>query len=113
MRDLLTIEDLELSTRIGIAAEERKVPQRVLVTITMELAVSRPHSDDLSQSIDYAAVAGAVQTLAITERKTIESLAEEIASVVLKQYGGTSVRVTVKKFALPGCAATSLTLERP
>ena len=113
MSDSLVIEDLEIWTRIGLKEQERTSEQRLLVTITLELEHAGRHADNLDQSIDYAAVAFDVRALAAKERLTIEFFAEETAETILKKYHPHSIRVTVKKFALPGCSGASLTIERP
>ncbi|MDD4627835.1 MAG: dihydroneopterin aldolase [Candidatus Peribacteraceae bacterium] len=113
MPDLLTIENLELRTRIGLPEEERAKEQRVLVTVELSLATTQHHHDDLEQSIDYASVVESVLELAKTERRTMEFFAEEIAALILKKFRAKSVCVTVKKFALPGIDHASFTVTRP
>jgi dihydroneopterin aldolase len=113
MRDSLTIDSLELWTHIGMGEEERRSEQRLLVTIAMELAHEGPHGDDLRRSIDYEQVVAHVRTEAKRERHTLECFAEEAAAMILGNFQPRRVRITVKKFALPGVAGTSLTIERP
>jgi FolB domain-containing protein len=113
MPDLLAIENLELRTRIGITEAERAQEQRVLVTLELSLAGNGPHRDDLKRSIDYAAVVESVKELAKTEHRTMEFFAEETAALLLKNSRLGSVRVTVKKFALPGIEHASFSITRP
>lgn len=113
MPDLLTIESLELRTRIGIPEEERQKEQLLIVTLEISLADSGSHQDDLRRSIDYAAVVESVKELAKTEHRTMEFFAEETAALLLKDPRIGGIRVTVKKFALPGIASASFTIIRP
>lgn len=113
MFDTLTITDLELWTHIGVPKEERETEQRLLVTMEMSLdAQAAAQSDDVKKSINYFNVTEDLKQLALTERKTIERFAEDIAHMVLKKYRTSGVTVTVKKFAIPESACVSITITR-
>ena len=113
MDDTLTITDLELWTHIGVPKEERATEQRLLVTVGLTVDTrAAAKSDDVKKSINYIDVADDVKALAQKERKTIERFAEDIAIMILKNYGTPSVTVTIKKFAIPGSASVALTIER-
>lgn len=114
MNDRITIHNLELWTHIGVPDEERTSEQRLLVTIILETDTKpAAEADALEKTIDYDVVAKDVQTLAKTERKTIEKLAEDIATTVVQKYQPTRVHVTVKKYILPNADEVSLTITRP
>ena len=53
--DQIIISQLGISTYIGATADERRKPQRLRVSITMELA-ARVLDDKLENTVDYAAV---------------------------------------------------------
>ncbi|MBI3618464.1 dihydroneopterin aldolase [Candidatus Peregrinibacteria bacterium] len=113
MPDFLTITDLELWTRIGVTAEEREAEQRLLVTVAMECETSAAGaSDSVDQSIDYVAVRNAIVELGKIERKTIERLAEDVASLVLEKFKPDAVEVTVKKFPCGDTGEVSIAIER-
>ena len=112
MADLLRIDDLEIWTRIGVPEEERRIEQRLLLTLEIRLRSHQSHDDNLDHSMDYATVVDAVKHLALEERVTMERLAEDIAKMILQQENAESVRVTVRKFALPGSASAAITIER-
>jgi len=111
--DSITISDIELWTHIGIPEQERGLEQRLLVSVTMDFEQNAGKSDDVSDSLDYEKVVIAIRELSTTERKTIEKLAEGIASKVLQDFQPDLVTVTVKKFILPGTKDVSLTITRP
>lgn len=114
MADAVCIHDLRVQTRIGVPAEERKSPQELLLTIEMHTSLRAAGThDDLSRSIDYDAVAKAVQELAGTERKTVEKFAEDVAEMILARFHPESVSLTVRKFALKDAAAVSISILRP
>jgi dihydroneopterin aldolase len=112
--DSLTITDLELWTHIGVPDEERKTEQRIHVTIEL-LGDLFPvgKTDDVTKGIDYEILTNDVRTLANTERKTIERLAEDIAAMILKSYKPQSVKVSVFKQPLPGVRGVTATITRP
>ncbi len=114
MPDRLTISDLELWTHIGVTDEERKTGQRVLVTVALELDLSKAGaSDDVNDTIDYAAVVNDLRALAKTPRKTLEKFAEDCAQMILARYETKSATVEVKKFALPEATFSSVRVTRP
>jgi len=114
MNDVLEISDLEFTTRIGVPDGERRKEQKLLITIKLFLDTrAAGANDDLNETIDYEAVANAVLELQSGERKIIETLANDIAKLILKQYKPASVEVTINKFVLPNTKDVSLTITRP
>ena len=62
--DRIVIRDLELDAHIGVPEAERAQPQRLLVTIEMELDLSvAGRTDSESATTDYAAVAQRIRKL--------------------------------------------------
>ena len=111
--DTLEIVDLELSTRIGITEEERAKPQRILVNLSFTFdARETAKKDELEGTTDYAALVDAVKKEAATQRRTIERLAEDIATLVLSFPGIHAAKVTVTKYPLPSVREIRLTIER-
>ena len=112
--DTITISGLELWTHIGVPEEERALEQRVLVDIVLRADCTEvAKTDDVEQGIDYFAVYNDVRNLAKEERKTIEKLAEDIASYILEHYRPEQIEVVVKKFILPGTEHVSVSIVRP
>ena len=113
LTDLLTITDLEIWSHIGVSDSERITDQRLLVTIEMMLdSRIAAKSDDVKKSINYFDVCEDVKKLALTERKTIERFAEDVAQMILKMHKPDTVTVSVKKFAIAETAHVSLTVTR-
>ncbi len=112
--DVIRLEDLEVHYRVGVPEEERSKPQRLLLTVAMYRDVgAAAASDDLTKTIDYAAVASRLLGLGEgREWRLIEALAVEIADLVLREFGATKVGVEVKKFILPEARHVSVRVER-
>ena len=101
--DQIIINDLEVHYRIGVPDEEREQPQRLLLTIEMEHDF-RPAAaaDDLTKTINYYAVCQRLLRLGENKSwKLLETLSEEIAQLVLQEFGATAVTVEIKKFIIP------------
>lgn len=113
--DSIFLRGIECNTRIGVPAEERAKPQRILVDVELFLSTKTiAASDDIHDGIDYAKVTEHVIELAKTERKTVERFAEDIADTILadfKPQGG--VKVTVWKTPDLPLQSASITISRP
>lgn len=115
--DRLTIRDLLVRPRIGVTAAERRMPQDVLVTVTMHADLRRAcRSDRLRDSVDYKRVKQRI--LALVEASAfnlIERLAQRVADIALGDPQVQAVDVTVRK---PGalrfarCSEVTITRER-
>ncbi|MBI1812696.1 dihydroneopterin aldolase [Candidatus Peregrinibacteria bacterium] len=111
--DRLTISDLELWTRIGVTAGEREAEQRILISIVMTLDVAKAaEHDDVKDTIDYLAVRNAILDLGRIGRKTVERLAEDIATLILERFKPDSVEVAVKKFPFSATREVSIRIQR-
>lgn len=112
--DKIRITDLEVFYQVGVADEERAKPQRLLLSVELEhdftSAISR---DNLAETIDYYAVSQ--RLLKFGEGchwQLIETLAADIAAMILDEYSAKTVAVEVKKFVIPQAAHVSVSLRR-
>jgi len=112
--DQILISQLELFTHIGATAEERSQPQRVLASIVLEpTRTFGAARDRLALTVDYDAVAQAVKAHAAAgERTLIETLAEELASLLLRRFALLAVEVELRKFVLPDAEFTGVRIRR-
>src|SRR5690606_16113141 len=108
------IEGLELSVHIGVPDEEREHTQRLTVNLTLEPRRDfRGLEDAIENTVDYFALSKAVQALARERpRKLIETLAEEIAGLVLARFAVRTVQVELRKYILPDTAFVAVRLSR-
>jgi dihydroneopterin aldolase len=113
--DHIIINELEVRCRVGVTPEERVQPQRLLLTV--ELAhdfASAAATDDLRHTIDYFALSQRLLGLGQgREWRLIETLAVEIAQLVLVEFGARSVVVEVKKFVIPQARYVAVRVRRP
>ncbi len=114
MKAAILIRDLELFLRVGVPEAERARPQRLLISIEatrdVSLAVAK---DDLAGSIDYAAVCERLAGWAPARSwRLIETLAAEIAELLLREFGASAATVEIKKFVLPQTRFVGVRLTR-
>jgi FolB domain-containing protein len=114
MADRIHLEQLELTACIGVPEEERAAPQRLTVSLTLEPRRDfRALGDDLAKTVDYFAVGERVKALASARpRKLIETLAEEIAALVLERFAVRAVEVELRKYILPDAAYVAVRVRR-
>jgi len=114
MADTLAIHDLLVSCRLGVFEWEREQPQEIRVDVELEIdAAAAAKHDDVRQTVDYAALAGAIAELAQRRSfRLMETLAHAIATMMLEWGATKAVQVRVKKQALAGIGYAAVTVER-
>ncbi len=97
--DKIRIEDLHLRCIIGLYPEERIKLQDVLIQLTLHCDLrAAGHSDDVNDTVDYKAVKnGVVELVEGSEFLLIERLAQEVATLCLRDEGVSQVDVRVDK----------------
>ena len=97
--DTVFLEGMQFYAYHGVNLEERALGQRFLVDVELAADLrAAGESDDLDQTLNYSAVYKEVR--AIVEgppRALLETVAEEIAAVLLTRFPATRVTVTVRK----------------
>ena len=113
--DCIRLTDIELWTHIGVPEAERATAQRLLVSIELQHNLKDVGtSDDISEGIDYADVTEKIVALGKKERKTIECLAEDIATMLLQDFHpDEGVTVTVTKNPDLPLSSASVSITRP
>jgi dihydroneopterin aldolase len=112
--DKIHIEDLEVRYRVGVPDEERRSPQRLLISVTMDQDFNTAaESDDLRHTVNYFAVCQRLLELGEgREWKLIETLAVDIASVILEEFEVKRVEVKIKKFIIPEAKYVGVSVVR-
>jgi 7,8-dihydroneopterin aldolase/epimerase/oxygenase len=113
--DTIVIEDLEVSCRVGVTDAERVRPQTVRLTLQIERNLApAAASDDLADTTDYFALAQRLLHFGDDRHwNLIETLASDVASLVLDEFNAARVTVEVKKYVIPQARHVAVRLTRP
>ena len=112
--DEIHIEQLEVSARIGVPEEERVNPQRLIVNISFwPFRQARDLADKIDQTVNYSAVAEETKSFVCNQSVSlIETLADQLATHLLKTFPIQKVTIEVRKFALIDAKYVSATAMR-
>jgi FolB domain-containing protein len=108
------IDRLVVRGIIGVHESERKVPQEIVISLGLFTDVSRAGvTDDIGDCVDYQSVVEKVTAHAERAgRYTVESLATDIARIVLEERGVERVHVRVEKpGAIRSCQSVGVEIE--
>lgn len=114
MKDRILIDELEVFFRVGVPDEERAEPQRLLISVEMETdTAAAAAGDDLSLTVDYYAVVCQLRELGVgREWKLIETLAADVADLVLGRRLVSSVAVEISKFIITDTRRVAVRIRR-
>jgi FolB domain-containing protein len=112
--DAIHVQELELLARIGVPDEERVNPQRLTANLTLYPARGLTGlRDDVENTVDYFIVTCAVKEFASRrECRLLETLAEEIAGLLLDRFPLSAAEVELRKYILPEMAHVAVRLRR-
>ena len=113
--DTIFLQDLRVETIIGIYAWERETRQIVSLDLEMATDVSRGAvTDSIDDALDYKSVAKRLLTFIGDSRfQLVETLAEHIAELVMKEFGVPWIKVTLNKpGAISGARNVGVCIER-
>ena len=101
--DQIIIKELAVSIRVGVPEVERAKPQRLLVTVQMDHDFTAAAKNDcLRGTIDYHAVVRRLEGFGRRRSwKLIETLAVDMAEMILREFKPRSVSIEIRKFILP------------
>ncbi|MCC6302886.1 MAG: dihydroneopterin aldolase [Gammaproteobacteria bacterium] len=113
--DTIYLTDLKIDTVIGIFEWERRVRQTVSLDLEMSTDVARAaRTDSIADALDYKAVTKAViEFVENSSFQLVESLAEHVAELIIRQFGVERVRLRVnKRGAIRGARDVGVLIER-
>ncbi|KOR30461.1 dihydroneopterin aldolase [Achromatium sp. WMS2] len=113
--DIVFLHDLKIKTVIGVYAWERDIQQTVIIDLDMASDIRQAAiADSIDAALDYKAVAKRIiNFVEISTFQLVETLAEKIAAILLKEFDITWVRVKVNKHgAITGAGAVGVVIER-
>ncbi len=112
----ISIVDLEVYYNVGVTEEERSKPQRLLLTVEMNLDFSSASiSDRIEKTINYQEVADELLKFGQNRNwKLLEKLVANLADFILSKFKPQTVLVEAKKFSIPKAryVAVSVTESR-
>jgi FolB domain-containing protein len=112
--DEVHIDQLEVSTHIGVPEQERAAPQRLTVSISFwPFQQTRDLSDNIHKAVNYSAVAEETKSFVRDQSvNLIETLADLLAAHLLKTFPIHKVTVELRKFPLQDAKYVSATVTR-
>jgi len=104
--DIVYIRDLRIETIIGIYDWEREVKQTVSLNLEVAHDIRRAaKTDDIQYALNYKSIAKRlIDFVEQSEFMLVESMAEEVARIVLKEFSVPWLRLRVSK---PGALRSS------
>ncbi|GAB2692914.1 dihydroneopterin aldolase [Aliiglaciecola sp. 3_MG-2023] len=113
--DKIIIQGLQVKSLIGVYDWEREAKQPLLIDIELSLDLrTAGTSDDVKDTIDYAALAFAVEEIAFNSKfQLLEALANHIIQHLLSYSGVKSAKISLSKpNILPNANAVTVELFR-
>lgn len=108
------IEQLKVFARVGVPPAERAKRQRLVLNITLLPARDlRDIQDAIARTVDYSALCReAKQFLSRRSPKLLETLANDLASHLLRKFWIRKISIEIRKFVLKDAAYVSVTVTR-
>lgn len=113
--DLVYIKNLRIETIIGIYDWEREVKQVVSMDLEMAADIKMAaRTDDIGYALNYKSISKRIIKFVQEQKfKLIESMAEEVAQIVLIEFSVPWVRLRISKpGALRGSEDVGIIIER-
>jgi 7,8-dihydroneopterin aldolase/epimerase/oxygenase len=112
--NVIIIKGLEVIACIGVSEDERKRAQRLRIdAILTPLTEFSALADDISRTVDYHAAARRIASVAAAgPRRLIETLASEIAEMLVGEFRARRAEVEIRKFVLPGTEYVAVRCSR-
>jgi 7,8-dihydroneopterin aldolase/epimerase/oxygenase len=112
--DEIHIEQLEVSSIIGVSEHERKTPQRLTINISFwPRRKTHDTEDKIGHTINYAIVAEETQKFVHDQTvNLIETLADRLAAHLLKKFPIQKIILEIRKFPLEHAKYVSATVTR-
>lgn len=113
--DIIFLRGLQIETIIGIYDWERKIKQPVTLDLEMATDIRKAaETDEIEYTLDYKAVSKRlISFVEQSEFMLVETLAEKVAEIILKEFNVPWVRLTLnKKGAIRGASDVGVIVER-
>jgi 7,8-dihydroneopterin aldolase/epimerase/oxygenase len=113
-QDEIHIEQLDIFTRIGVPEKERANSQKLTVSISLwPYQQTSDLADHIGRAVNYSTVAEETKDFVRDQSLSlIETLADRLASHLLKSFPIRRVTIELRKFALQDAKYVSVTVTR-
>ena len=118
--DVIRLRDVTVFPRLGVAAIEKEWVQKVTLDVDLLLDLSpAAETDDVTRTVDYERVYRRIREVAHSRKfHLIESLAGEIAQMIVSEFQVARTIVRVRKTNLPfdanlSCVEVELERSKP
>ncbi len=115
MTDIVYLHGLQCPCTIGVFEWEKHTTQTLVLDIDVKADIAKAASnDDLTDALDYQAVAERVQEYTANHQfDLIETLIERLAQLILHEFATTWVRIKLDKGpAVKGVKHVGVVIER-
>lgn len=113
--DIVYLNDLRIDTTIGVYDWERQIKQTISLDVEMATDITKAAaSDSIEDALDYKAVAKRlIDFVSKSEFFLVETLAERIAQIILKEFQISWLRLKIdKQGAVRGAQGVGIIIER-
>jgi 7,8-dihydroneopterin aldolase/epimerase/oxygenase len=100
--NIIIIKGLRIDAAVGVTDAERKNPQRLEVdAVITPLKTFTAVADEIDRTVDYHAAVERIALLARSRpRRLIETLARELADMLVSEFSARRAEVEVRKFVV-------------
>jgi dihydroneopterin aldolase len=114
LSDRIHIEQLEVSTHIGVPDEERRAPQRLTVSISFwPYHGAGDLADKIENAVNYSAVVEETKNFVRDQSvNLIETLVDRLARHLLKCFRMQKITIELRKFPFKDAKYVSVTITR-
>jgi FolB domain-containing protein len=108
------IVDLEVHYHVGVTDQERATPQKLLLTIEMNVDITAAsHTDRIEKTVNYQRVVDDLLHFGEGRNwRLLEKLVSNIADWIMVEFEPDSVLVEAKKFIIPQTRYVSVSVAR-
>ena len=97
--DIIFLHGIEANCVVGVWEWEKQITQKIIVDLEVSADIAKSAaSDELSDTLNYKAVAEAVIKMLEESRfQLIETMAEEVAKLVMNDFSVAWIKVRINK----------------
>jgi dihydroneopterin aldolase len=113
--DKIVLDGFRLPVSIGVLPRERLAPQTLILRIELYFSLEcAGHSDDLADTVDYAALCERMKEVAASRHfNLLENFAETLSDMILAEFAVEEVCLLAEKpGALPEIARVGVEIRR-